>query len=183
MSELPGNAGVSVFGDKSLEFYRDPVKFCRHRIEKHRSRVFQCRVLNRPTAFICSVQGMRELLNGRSCSHFAPACTSVHAYTSGELHALIHRWKLNMGNQNTHKVINILKVKWNCQKFLGNWDGYNSVCVRLIWYVILSLNVISDITSHKRRVHSIHCCELVTFSTLLQDNESEMTKRKSPCLE
>lgn len=55
---------MSVLGDKSLEFYRDPVSFCRQRIEKHGSRVFQCRLLNRPTAFLCSVQGMRELLCG-----------------------------------------------------------------------------------------------------------------------
>ncbi|KAE8284926.1 Cytochrome P450 3A56 [Larimichthys crocea] len=66
MAKLPGNAGVSVIGDKSLEFYRDPLDFCRQRIEKHRSRVFQCRLLNRPTAFICSVQGMRELLCEKS---------------------------------------------------------------------------------------------------------------------
>lgn len=66
MSRLPGNAGVSVLGDKSLEFYRDPVSFCRQRIEKHRSRVFLCRMLNRPTVFICSVQGMRELLCEKS---------------------------------------------------------------------------------------------------------------------
>ncbi|XP_034085130.1 putative cytochrome P450 120 [Gymnodraco acuticeps] len=66
MSKLPGNAGVSVLGDKSLEFYRDPVRFCRQRVENHRSRVFQCRILNRPTAFICSVQGMRELLCEKS---------------------------------------------------------------------------------------------------------------------
>ncbi|KAM7393110.1 hypothetical protein PAMA_007975 [Pampus argenteus] len=66
MSKLPGNAGVSLLGDKSLEFYRDPVSFCWQRIEKHRSRVFQCRLLNRPTAFICSVQGMRELLCEKS---------------------------------------------------------------------------------------------------------------------
>ncbi|XP_067430900.1 uncharacterized protein [Thunnus thynnus] len=66
MSKLPGNAGVSLLGDKSLEFYQDPVSFCRQRIEKHRSRVFQSRLLNRPTAFICSVQGMRELLCEKS---------------------------------------------------------------------------------------------------------------------
>lgn len=67
MSKLPGNAGASVLADKSLEFYRDPVSFCRQRMEKHRSRVFQARLLNRPTAFICSVRGMRELLCGRFC--------------------------------------------------------------------------------------------------------------------
>ncbi|KAM4719723.1 putative cytochrome P450 120 [Anableps anableps] len=66
MSKLPGNTGVSLLGDKSLDFYRDPVIFCQQRIEKHRSRVFQCRLLNRPTVFICSVEGMRELLCEKS---------------------------------------------------------------------------------------------------------------------
>ncbi|XP_037341239.1 putative cytochrome P450 120 [Pungitius pungitius] len=66
MAKLAGSAGVPVLGDKSLDFYRDPVTFCRQRIEKHRGRVFQCRVLNRPTVFICSVRGMRELLCEKS---------------------------------------------------------------------------------------------------------------------
>ena len=66
MSKLPGNAGVSLLGDKSLEFYRDPVSFYRQRVDKHRGRVFQGRLLNRPTVFICSAGGMRELLCGMS---------------------------------------------------------------------------------------------------------------------
>uniref|UniRef100_A0A3Q2T7R5 Putative cytochrome P450 120 n=1 Tax=Fundulus heteroclitus TaxID=8078 RepID=A0A3Q2T7R5_FUNHE len=66
MSKLPGNAGVSLLGDKSLDFYRDPVIFCQQRIDKHRSRLFQERLLNRPTVFVCSVEGMRELLCEKS---------------------------------------------------------------------------------------------------------------------
>ncbi|XP_069560710.1 uncharacterized protein [Brachyistius frenatus] len=66
MSKLSGNAGVSVLGDNSLEFYRDPVSFCLQRMEKHRSRVFLCRLLNRPTAFICSARGMKEMLCEKS---------------------------------------------------------------------------------------------------------------------
>lgn len=57
---------MPVLGDRSLEFYRDPVSFYQQRIEKHGSRVFQTRVLNRPSTFICSVQGMRELLCQKS---------------------------------------------------------------------------------------------------------------------
>lgn len=74
MSKLPGNAGVSVLGDKSLEFYRDPISFCRQRIDKHGSRLFQGRLLNRPTVFICSVRGTRELLCGMH------VCFSVWVY-------------------------------------------------------------------------------------------------------
>lgn len=64
MSTLPGSAGASLWADKSLEFYRDPVSFCRQRMEKHGSRVFRSRLLNRPTALVCSVRGMREMLCG-----------------------------------------------------------------------------------------------------------------------
>ena len=74
MSKLPGSAGVSVLADRSLEFYRDPVSFCRRRMDKHRSRVFQSRLLNRATAFVCSVRGMKELLCGEvACSQTPPA--------------------------------------------------------------------------------------------------------------
>uniref|UniRef100_A0A3Q2E8R6 Cytochrome P450 26A1-like n=1 Tax=Cyprinodon variegatus TaxID=28743 RepID=A0A3Q2E8R6_CYPVA len=73
MSKLPGNAGASLLGDKSLDFYRDPVIFCQQLIEKYHSRVFLCRLLNRPTVFICSVEGMRELL----CGTFTVRCFSV----------------------------------------------------------------------------------------------------------
>lgn len=66
MSTLPGSAGASLLADKSLEFYRDPVSFCRRRIEKHGGRVFRSRLLNRPTALVCSVQGMREMLCEKS---------------------------------------------------------------------------------------------------------------------
>ncbi|KAM8828447.1 putative cytochrome P450 120 [Spinachia spinachia] len=66
MAKLAGSAGVPVLGDKSLDFYRDPVTFCQQRMERHRGRVFQCRVLNRPTVFVCCVRGMRELLCEKS---------------------------------------------------------------------------------------------------------------------
>ncbi|XP_059893994.1 putative cytochrome P450 120 [Gadus macrocephalus] len=66
MSELPGNAGYPVLGDRSLEFYKDPVGFCDHRLEKHNSRVFQSRLLNKPTVLVCSVRGMREVLHEKS---------------------------------------------------------------------------------------------------------------------
>ncbi|XP_046901785.1 putative cytochrome P450 120 [Hypomesus transpacificus] len=66
MAKLPGTAGVSVLGDKSMEFYRDPVSFCEQRIEKYGTRIFQSRLLNKPTTFVCSVEGMRELLCEKS---------------------------------------------------------------------------------------------------------------------
>ncbi|KAJ3605578.1 hypothetical protein NHX12_027623 [Muraenolepis orangiensis] len=66
MAKLPGNPGYPVVGDKSLEFYKDPVGFCEHRLKKHKSRVFLTRFTNKPTAVVCSVRGMRELLHEKS---------------------------------------------------------------------------------------------------------------------
>ncbi|XP_036070395.1 cytochrome P450 26A1 isoform X2 [Oryzias melastigma] len=82
MAKLPGSAGVSLLGDKSLEFYRDPVNFCRQRILKHRGRVFQSRLLNRPTVFVCSVRGMRELLGGEEACLLRLSLTSLFTETS-----------------------------------------------------------------------------------------------------
>lgn len=66
MSKIPGNAGFTVLGDKTLEFYRDPVSFYQQRMDKYRSRVFESRLLNRATVFVCSVRGSRELLCEKS---------------------------------------------------------------------------------------------------------------------
>ncbi|XP_024918387.1 uncharacterized protein LOC103390318 isoform X2 [Cynoglossus semilaevis] len=66
MSKLPGSAGVTLLGDKSLDFYRDPVSFYLLKLDKHGGRVFQSRLLNRPTVFICSVQATREMLCEKS---------------------------------------------------------------------------------------------------------------------
>ncbi|XP_061887082.1 uncharacterized protein LOC133638460 isoform X2 [Entelurus aequoreus] len=66
MSKLLGSTGVSLLGDKTLDFYRNPVSFCQDKMEKYGSRVFQSRLMNRPTTFVCSAQGMRELLCEKS---------------------------------------------------------------------------------------------------------------------
>uniref|UniRef100_A0A665TUP0 Uncharacterized protein n=1 Tax=Echeneis naucrates TaxID=173247 RepID=A0A665TUP0_ECHNA len=92
MSKLPGSAGVSVLGDKSLDFYRDPVGFCRERIEKHRSRVFLARLMNRPTVFVCSVKAATELLCGTSPLR-QRLYVRVQVYTS-ELEACLLRLSL-----------------------------------------------------------------------------------------
>ena len=65
MAALPGHVGLPVVGDKSVEFYRDPVNFVTSRIEKLGSRIFVSRFLNKPTVFVTSNQGVLELLNGR----------------------------------------------------------------------------------------------------------------------
>lgn len=62
MSRLPGSCGYPILGDCSLEFYRDPGGFISRRLQDTASKVFQSRLLNYKTAFICSYEGTRELL-------------------------------------------------------------------------------------------------------------------------
>ncbi|XP_038660421.1 beta-amyrin 11-oxidase-like isoform X11 [Scyliorhinus canicula] len=62
--QIPGSSGYALMSDKSLEFYKDPMHFCNSRIHSYGSRIFQARLLNKPTLFVCSVKGMKELLCG-----------------------------------------------------------------------------------------------------------------------
>ncbi|XP_072137234.1 uncharacterized protein [Mobula birostris] len=61
-NRIPGSSGYALIGDKSLDFYKDPVHFCNSRIHSFGSRIFQARLLNKPTIFVCSVKGMKEML-------------------------------------------------------------------------------------------------------------------------
>uniref|UniRef100_UPI00398E77A7 uncharacterized protein isoform X2 n=1 Tax=Pristiophorus japonicus TaxID=55135 RepID=UPI00398E77A7 len=62
--EIPGSSGYALMSDRSLDFYKDPMHFCNSRIQSNGSRIFQARLLNKPTIFVCSVKGMNELLCG-----------------------------------------------------------------------------------------------------------------------
>ncbi|XP_060073029.1 putative cytochrome P450 120 [Ylistrum balloti] len=62
MATIPGSVGLPVLGDKSYEFYKDPVKFCQKNMNSHKCRLFYNRFLNKPTAFICSNNAVHELL-------------------------------------------------------------------------------------------------------------------------
>ena len=64
MTSLPGYAGLPVLGDKSVQFYRDPVGFVNAKVEQHGSPVFQSRFLNKPTVFLASNAAVREMLIG-----------------------------------------------------------------------------------------------------------------------
>ncbi|XP_076461877.1 putative cytochrome P450 120 [Babylonia areolata] len=68
MAQLPGSVGWPLVGDKSIDFYKDPVNFLRKNIEDSQSRVFASRFLNKPTAFVCSNAGVRDILADRNGS-------------------------------------------------------------------------------------------------------------------
>ncbi len=65
MATPKGNSGYAVFGDKSAEFYKDPIAFVSKRIDEYGARIFQSRILNKPTVFVCTVKGVRDLLVGK----------------------------------------------------------------------------------------------------------------------
>lgn len=61
-NKLPGYVGWPLVGDKSIEFYRDPIKFYHKYAELYKSRIFVSRILNKPTVFIGTHQGVRQVL-------------------------------------------------------------------------------------------------------------------------
>lgn len=63
-NKLPGYVGWPIVGDKSIEFYRDPVKFYHKYMEQYKSRIFVSRILNKPTVFVGTNEGVREVLTG-----------------------------------------------------------------------------------------------------------------------
>jgi hypothetical protein len=66
MAKVPGTAGLPLVGDKSYDFYRDPIKFQQRHAEHTQSRVFLARFLNKPTIFIGSNHVVQEVLKGKT---------------------------------------------------------------------------------------------------------------------
>ena len=71
MATVPGHAGFTLVGDKSLEFYRDAVLFVDKRIEQFQSRVFLSRLLNKHTVFVASNAGVKQVLNGKDLTYWS----------------------------------------------------------------------------------------------------------------
>ncbi|XP_038071152.1 putative cytochrome P450 120 [Patiria miniata] len=69
MATPKGSAGYTIIGDKSAEFYKNPIAFANWRMEEYGSRVFLSRLLNKPTVFIGSINGVKEL-TGEKNAHF-----------------------------------------------------------------------------------------------------------------
>lgn len=63
-TKVPGSAGLPLLGDKSYDFYRDPIKFQDKHMNHNKSRVFVSRFLNKPTIFVGSHEVLTEVLHG-----------------------------------------------------------------------------------------------------------------------
>ena len=66
MATPKGRIGYPIVGDSSVEFYRDVPLYLNTRITEHGERIFQGRILNKPTVFICSAASVHELLTGKN---------------------------------------------------------------------------------------------------------------------
>ncbi|KAJ8025391.1 Beta-amyrin 28-monooxygenase [Holothuria leucospilota] len=62
MAKLKGHMGWTLAGDRSLEFWQDPISFINRRIEQYSCRIFIARTMNKPTVFVCSWKGVHQLL-------------------------------------------------------------------------------------------------------------------------
>eukprot|EP00057_Strongylocentrotus_purpuratus_P009566 XP_011664040.1 PREDICTED: cytochrome P450 4A14 [Strongylocentrotus purpuratus] len=62
MATLKGKIGYPILGDSSVEFYRNVPLYVNSRIEEYGARIFQARILNKPTVFVCSANAVKELL-------------------------------------------------------------------------------------------------------------------------
>ena len=65
MTSVPGSSGFSLMGDKSKEFYHNAVEFVEKGVAENKSKIFLSRLLNKPTVFVTSNQGVRTVLDGK----------------------------------------------------------------------------------------------------------------------
>lgn len=63
--EVPGSVGWPVIGDRSVDFYRDPIKFLEKHMTSNKSKIFATRFLNKPTVFVCSNEGVKDVLKDK----------------------------------------------------------------------------------------------------------------------
>lgn len=65
-SSVPGSCGWPLVGDRSVEFYKDPDGFLKYYRDQYKSNLFESRIFNVPTIFVCSHEETREMLNEKS---------------------------------------------------------------------------------------------------------------------
>ncbi|XP_033633336.1 putative cytochrome P450 120 [Asterias rubens] len=135
MAALKGRAGYSVIGDKSAEFYKDPIAFVNWRIKEYNSRVFLSRLLNKPTVFVGTINGVKELTGAKNC-HFDMGYraflqpvfgNNIMFETPAEaarLHQVIHRL---YGAQTVPSVKNLIQRL--TEKHFSNLDKSHCVSV------------------------------------------------------
>eukprot|EP00794_Sanderia_malayensis_P005259 gene5259-5923_t len=65
---VPGSAGWTLTGDRSIEFAKKPLEFIEKHQRQHASKIFLARALNKPTVFVASNKGVKEVLHEKEHS-------------------------------------------------------------------------------------------------------------------
>ncbi|XP_077992507.1 uncharacterized protein LOC144446581 isoform X2 [Glandiceps talaboti] len=114
MAAPKGHIGYPVVGDKSIEFYKDPIEFVNRRINDYSERIFQSRVINTPTVFIASCQGVHQLLHEKSqCFDMGYRVFMYSLYGDNLLFT---------GHEEAHRIRKVLQNLF-CGEAVKNWDG------------------------------------------------------------
>nr|XP_002130785.1 beta-amyrin 11-oxidase [Ciona intestinalis] len=148
--KVPGTIGYPIIGDKSREFLSDPTKFITSRINEHSSRIFQCRILNNPTIFVCSPQAVKTLLSEEMANDIE------HGYKS-ILHRLYGDNIVFENDVTANELHNCLK---NC---FQNMELYKETVNRLCEPLLSSLHLRTEpvyIYPEFKRVMTRMCLEL-----------------------
>ncbi|XP_051876663.1 uncharacterized protein LOC127572970 isoform X1 [Pristis pectinata] len=121
-NKIPGSSGYALIGDKSYDFYKDPVHFCNSRIDSFGSRIFQARLLNKPTVFVCSVKGMKEMLCEK-VNIFGASYTSSMCKLFGDVICFAH------GEEAQLLRLSLMQL-FNHKALETHRDYVNRVCTR-----------------------------------------------------
>ncbi|XP_072027080.1 putative cytochrome P450 120 isoform X2 [Amphiura filiformis] len=171
MATPKGNSGYAVFGDKSAEFYKDPIAFVTKRIDEHGARIFQSRILNKPTVFVCTVKGVRDLLVEQH-HHFEMGYKAFmyqlygdnimfsDAVDAARLHGVIHSLFGNGGLPDVNQLIDRL-----IERHLSHLDSDPSTSIYNVFKRFateLSLAIFLGLDAEKYPELVEECIELTT---------------------
>ncbi|XP_041477363.1 beta-amyrin 28-monooxygenase-like [Lytechinus variegatus] len=116
MATPKGKIGYPILGDSSLEFYRNVPLYINSRIEEYGARIFQSRILNKPTVFVCSCSAVKELLTEHHTKMSLGYKAMLHhlygdnimfeeATEADRLHALMHHVFIQNALPNFDRIV------------------------------------------------------------------------------
>jgi len=133
--KIPGEVGWTVTGDKTVEFARNPISFVESRIEKHDSKIFIARVLNKPTIFVTSNNGVRDILVTHQSSF------RMGYKDFGYMHALFGDLFLFEDDENAYRVRNLVKELFHST----HCDNYMTVIMSIIGDTLENVHLRSSV--------------------------------------
>lgn len=136
--DVPGHVGWTVTGDKTVEFARFPLDFVKNRIEKYNSRVFVSRALNKPTIFVTSNNGIKEILIDKSSSF------GMGYKDFGYMHALYGDLFLFDDDEEAYRVRDLVRGLFH----KDNCDHYMKTVTRITHEKLESIDVKTSVDAY-----------------------------------